>query len=1027
MTAIAVFTCHSSSHPFQERKIPLKEPVKIGRSVAKARPTVENGIFDCKVLSRNHALIWYDQDTLKFYLQDTKSSNGTFINNQRLSRGAEESPAHELNSCDIIQFGVDVMENSRRGVVTHGCIVSQLTLYNPDGTEAIRSTPAPSLTYNATSPTSNNVPSQDLYQLSHYLKEALHREQMLEQKLAGLQRLLTSTQEASENSWQALIDEDRLLSRLEVLESQLRAYSKANSEESIRKELVALQEDKHNYESTAKESLKTALEEKLEACRKLSDMERMLSNSEDECAHSKEEVERLQEEQQTLITKHSEVVAELKEVAEKLVEAEKLHADEVERLTIEKTELERKVDIASREEIALATRIEEMQAECDFAREQLMAVKLRYEEAQEQLSHYVKEKENPEEKEGLAKDKNRKIIQENEDDSRQISNKDETDSSDTKDNTIENNSKSLKEDDESLEKDLKEETDEDVKVNGDATPKDVSPTEHNRLPGQRSLEEELEEHRGQLVESENRLRESQDQVNSLQLQLKQAQLEAIENIAKANAIQEKLQDAEKTMEEAINSATANLRERIAEMEASERSKASPVIETLHEPIFAKSEERVLTAAAPDARNNLLNTMLPEQLADLHNHIGEESDFPCGSSDTSLSETLHEDSSASFDDRLEDALHLSAKEIETLKEKLKESQIKQQSYEEQLDKLRGDLKEMQVRHEVLTEKNEELKERLMESQDEAREAVDRVDDLQEQLDRAENSAKEVNDQILELRDQLMEEQHTAKASVADATQAKQQLNKEQEALKRQGSLLEQIQKQLTTVEAKSLQTETQIEEYTDEIKHLKEELEKERQERLRLEKESKGAQQTQRKSKEVEAQKQGAVQAPPKTGQINSASSKENLVLQSECSDLKVKLKDTEAKLTLTRKESGKLGQDTNKLQILLKQAEAQRNKLTEDEFRWKKETKEMTKELERKKQLLSAAEEDRHVLTERVRVAEEDKLRLQRELKQTPTSQETGVAAAHSMSQMKYVPIIVILIAIIAAVVQFFVAMSSSV
>ena len=52
----------------------------------------------------------------------------------------------------------------------------------------------------------------------------------------------------------------------------------ANSEESIRKELVALQEDKHNYESTAKESLKTALEEKLEACRKLSDMEVRVSH-----------------------------------------------------------------------------------------------------------------------------------------------------------------------------------------------------------------------------------------------------------------------------------------------------------------------------------------------------------------------------------------------------------------------------------------------------------------------------------------------------------------------------------------------------------------------------------------------------------------------------------------------------------------------------------------------------------------------------------------------------------------------------
>ncbi|MEQ2212125.1 hypothetical protein XENOCAPTIV_025711, partial [Xenoophorus captivus] len=57
--------------------------------------------------------------------------------------------------------------------------------------------------------------------------EALHREQMLEQKLATLQRLLTTTQEASESSWQALIDEDRLLSRLEVMGSQLQAYSKA--------------------------------------------------------------------------------------------------------------------------------------------------------------------------------------------------------------------------------------------------------------------------------------------------------------------------------------------------------------------------------------------------------------------------------------------------------------------------------------------------------------------------------------------------------------------------------------------------------------------------------------------------------------------------------------------------------------------------------------------------------------------------------------------------------------------------------
>ena len=67
--------------PFQDRLVSLDQAVKVGRSVARARPATSNAIFDCKVLSRNHALIWYDGG--KFFLQDTKSSNGTFVNNQR--------------------------------------------------------------------------------------------------------------------------------------------------------------------------------------------------------------------------------------------------------------------------------------------------------------------------------------------------------------------------------------------------------------------------------------------------------------------------------------------------------------------------------------------------------------------------------------------------------------------------------------------------------------------------------------------------------------------------------------------------------------------------------------------------------------------------------------------------------------------------------------------------------------------------------------------------------------------------------
>lgn len=44
-------------------------------------------------------------------------------------------------------------------------------------------------------------------------------------------------------------------------------------EEGIRKELLALQEDKHNYETTAKESLRRVLQEKIEVVRKLSEVE----------------------------------------------------------------------------------------------------------------------------------------------------------------------------------------------------------------------------------------------------------------------------------------------------------------------------------------------------------------------------------------------------------------------------------------------------------------------------------------------------------------------------------------------------------------------------------------------------------------------------------------------------------------------------------------------------------------------------------------------------------------------------------
>ncbi|KAM8759244.1 sarcolemmal membrane-associated protein isoform 29-T29 [Rhynchonycteris naso] len=386
-SALAIFTCRPNSHPFQERHVYLDEPIKIGRSVARCRPAQNNATFDCKVLSRNHALVWFDHKTGKFYLQDTKSSNGTFINSQRLSRGSEESPPCEILSGDIIQFGVDVTENTRKGTVTHGCIVSTIKLFLPDGMEArLRSDVIHAPLTSPVDKVAANTPSmysQELFQLSQYLQEALHREQMLEQKLATLQRLLAITQEASDTSWQALIDEDRLLSRLEVMGNQLQVCSKNQTEDSLRKELIALQEDKHNYEMTAKESLRRVLQEKIEVVRKLSEVERSLSNTEDECTHLKEMNERTQEELRELANKYNGAVNEIKDLSDKLKVAEGKQEEIQQKGQAEKKELQHKIDEMEEKEQELQAKIEALQADNDFTNERLTALQVRLEHLQE--------------------------------------------------------------------------------------------------------------------------------------------------------------------------------------------------------------------------------------------------------------------------------------------------------------------------------------------------------------------------------------------------------------------------------------------------------------------------------------------------------------------------------------------------------------------------------------------------------------------------------------------------------------------
>ncbi|KAI0916342.1 hypothetical protein AcV5_003307 [Taiwanofungus camphoratus] len=89
-------------------------PLRIGRftdrsglGLAAANALGSNKLaFKSKVVSRAHAEIWAETGG-RFFIKDTKSSSGTFLNHVRLSPANTESRASELRDGDLLQLGVD--------------------------------------------------------------------------------------------------------------------------------------------------------------------------------------------------------------------------------------------------------------------------------------------------------------------------------------------------------------------------------------------------------------------------------------------------------------------------------------------------------------------------------------------------------------------------------------------------------------------------------------------------------------------------------------------------------------------------------------------------------------------------------------------------------------------------------------------------------------------------------------------------------------------------------------------------------
>ncbi|XP_034831821.1 sarcolemmal membrane-associated protein [Maniola hyperantus] len=241
----AIFIPHSNSLPFDERRVTLEQPVKIGRNVYRATASPTNTIFECRVLSRHHATLYYEKG--HFYLVDNQSSNGTFVNNNRCTLTKEP---HEVFSGDVVQFGIPVVENA--GIAdknTFPPVVALLKLFHPDGKEAKSS-------FNPTMTTPLNL--KELYQLNNFVQEAVQREASLETRLRTLRECVERTRAEAAASWEMFVGEQRLLMRVHTLEAMLAAGKHPDHYH-----VAQLLSDKRNYQEVAQDSLRTAHEQRL--------------------------------------------------------------------------------------------------------------------------------------------------------------------------------------------------------------------------------------------------------------------------------------------------------------------------------------------------------------------------------------------------------------------------------------------------------------------------------------------------------------------------------------------------------------------------------------------------------------------------------------------------------------------------------------------------------------------------------------------------------------------------------------------
>ncbi|ODQ66996.1 hypothetical protein NADFUDRAFT_49448 [Nadsonia fulvescens var. elongata DSM 6958] len=109
---VVVLVLVSLNNTFERKSLFLPfgpEVLRLGRQTnSKTLPNPDNGFFDSRVLSRQHAEIWVDRNARAVMIKDAKSSNGTYVNNKRLSPDNTESAPCELKRGDVLELGIDI-------------------------------------------------------------------------------------------------------------------------------------------------------------------------------------------------------------------------------------------------------------------------------------------------------------------------------------------------------------------------------------------------------------------------------------------------------------------------------------------------------------------------------------------------------------------------------------------------------------------------------------------------------------------------------------------------------------------------------------------------------------------------------------------------------------------------------------------------------------------------------------------------------------------------------------------------------